>query len=177
VSRLASQKGIDLIIQTIDILKELNLQMVIIGTGSNQYEKKLQELSKKYPNKISVNIEFNPKSAHRVEAGSDIFLMPSHYEPCGLNQMISLKYGTIPVVRKTGGLADTIKDIDEYEDGNGFAFKNYNGLEMLKSIIRAINTYKNNDKWKKLMVRAMKCNFSFEKSARKYEKLYYEIIQ
>ncbi|MBD3196691.1 MAG: glycogen synthase GlgA [Candidatus Lokiarchaeota archaeon] len=177
VSRLVSQKGIDLVIQSIEILKELDLQLVVVGTGSREYEKKLSEASDKYSNKISVTIEFNPKSAHQIEAGADIFLMPSQYEPCGLNQMISLKYGTIPIVRETGGLADTIKDIDEHKDGNGFSFKKYDALEMIKTIIRAINTYKKEDKWKKLIISAMKYDFSFQKSARKYEKLYYNILQ
>jgi starch synthase len=177
VTRLARQKGLDLIVEGVDILKELDMQMIIIGTGDKKYENQLQKASELYPKKFSINIEYNDKKSHQIEAGSDIFLMPSKYEPCGLNQMISLKYGTIPVVRETGGLADSIKDVDKNKEGNGFVFSDYNAIELIKTIIRAINVYKmEKGRWRKIMIRSMKQDFSFEKSAKKYRNLYDKIL-
>ncbi|TFF86612.1 MAG: glycogen synthase GlgA [Promethearchaeota archaeon] len=177
VTRLASQKGLDLIVESIDILKELDMQLIVIGTGDKKYESQLKKASELYPRKIGVNIDFNAKKSHQIEAGSDIFLMPSKYEPCGLNQMISLKYGTIPVVRETGGLADSIKDVDKYKNGNGFVFSDYSAIELIKTIIRAINVYKTDkERWKKIMTRSMKQDFSFKKSAKTYRNLYDKIL-
>jgi len=176
ISRLVSQKGIDLIIDILDILIKLDLQLIILGTGTPEYEKKLIKISQDYPDKISTHIEFNSKKAHQIEAGADIFLMPSYYEPCGLNQMISLKYGTVPLVRETGGLADSITDINKSEKGNGFTFQEYDGLKLLKTMVRAMNTYKNKQLWKKIMLNGMNMDFSFYKSAKKYESLYYRLL-
>ncbi|MHA1310223.1 MAG: glycogen synthase GlgA [Candidatus Helarchaeota archaeon] len=176
ISRLVSQKGLDLIVKIIDVLPEFDLQLVILGEGSKEYEEILLKASKDYPDIISANIEFNIKKAHQIEAGSDIFLMPSFYEPCGLNQMISLRYGTIPIVRKVGGLADSVKDIDEEINGNGFVFQDYTAIDLLKTIIRALKIYKNKNLWKKIIREGMQTDFSFKNSAKKYEKLYYKLI-
>lgn len=173
ISRLTDQKGFDLIEEVADDLMKMDLQIVILGTGDPKYHKLLEKLQKKFPSKLSVNLRFDNKLAHLIEAGSDIFLMPSRFEPCGLNQMYSLKYGTVPVVRETGGLADTIDDFDpKTGKGTGFTFKKYSGSEMLKAIQRAIKTFKDKRIWTKIQEAGMKKDFSWENSARKYMDLY-----
>jgi len=166
VSRLAQQKGFDILAKVIDNLVKMNLQLVILGTGDLKYHLLLEEKAKKYPKVISLHLKFDDPLAHKIYAGSDIFLMPSKYEPCGLGQMISLKYGTIPLVFKTGGLADTVNQ------ENGFVFDNYSPNDLLKTIKKAMQVFKNKNKWKKLMLKAMQYNFSWEISAKEYLKLY-----
>ncbi len=173
ISRLADQKGFDILAEALDHLMKLGLYLVILGTGDARYEKQFTVLGKKYPDRLGVKIAFDNVLAHKIEAGSDMFLMPSKYEPCGLNQMYSLKYGTIPVVRATGGLEDTIKEFDpEGQKGNGFKFKAYSSSELIKAVKRAIYIYKNKLLWKKLMANAMNEDFSWGKSAQKYEEIY-----
>jgi len=166
VSRLADQKGFDILIAGLDELVKLDLQLVILGTGDLKYQQLLKTIAKKYPDKISINLEFNDPLAHKIYAGSDIFLMPSRYEPCGLGQLISLRYGTIPLVYKTGGLADTINK------NNGFTFDKYCAEELLNMLKNAVGVYKNKKKWNRLIENAMKCNFSWKASADKYINLY-----
>jgi starch synthase len=166
VSRLAEQKGFDILAEGIERICKMDLQLVILGTGDLKYHLILGEIVKKFPRVISLHLKFDDILAHRIYAGSDIFLMPSKYEPCGLGQMISLRYGTIPLVFKTGGLADTVNE------ENGFVFDQYNQEELIKTIKKASRAFKNADKWPKLIQKAMACNFSWEASARKYIQLY-----
>jgi starch synthase len=177
ISRMVHQKGFDILAQVINDLMQLDAQWIILGSGESRYENLFRSLSKTYPNKVATYIGFNNELSHLIEAGSDIFLMPSNYEPCGLNQMYSLKYGTVPVVRKTGGLADTIKDWDEenyygFDHGNGFSFNDYSGIALFKSIERAVNTFNEKDVWKKIQSNGMKQDFSWNRSADKYYELY-----
>jgi starch synthase len=173
ISRLADQKGFDLIAEGAKELMEMNIQLIILGTGDPKYHTLFEKLAKKYPKKIAVNLRFDNKLAHLVEAGADMFLMPSHYEPCGLNQMYSLKYGTVPIVRETGGLADTIQNFDlKTKAGTGFSFKKYKAKEMLQTIKRAIKTFSDKKTWTAIQKEGMKKDFSWEQSAKKYQELY-----
>ncbi|HEX2788574.1 MAG TPA: glycogen synthase GlgA [Ignavibacteria bacterium] len=174
ISRLVDQKGFDLIVEAFpDIMKE-NVQMIILGTGDEKYQKLLLKMKKKYPKKLIVHVGFDEDLAHWIEAGSDIFLMPSKYEPCGLNQMYSLKYGTIPVVRNTGGLSDTVTDYKNPK-GTGFLFDKYDAKEMVKTLKAALDAYKNKKLWYNLMRNGMALDFSWNMSAKKYMDLYKQI--
>jgi len=173
ISRLCDQKGFDLVTEIADQIFELDIQMVILGTGDDKYEELLSKLALKYPKKLSVQLKFDNSLAHLIEAGSDMFLMPSLYEPCGLNQIYSLRYGTVPIVRETGGLADTVTNCNPARGtGNGFLFKRYNALEMLNSIRFAAEVYKNKPAWSELVQRGMADDFSWDKSAVRYSELY-----
>ncbi len=173
ISRLADQKGFDLLEKIGDEVLSLDLRIILLGTGDQKYHDYFSNLEKKYPEKIKVNLTFNNPLAHLIEAGSDMFLMPSKYEPCGLNQLYSLKYGTVPIVRETGGLADTIEDFNPKTfKGTGFVFKNYDPDELLDVIKRALRVYQRKKIWKKLMLSGMSEDFSWEQSARKYVELY-----
>ena len=178
ISRLADQKGFDILAQIADELLSLDLQMVILGTGDEKYHRLFKKMSVKYPKKISVNLGFDNPLAHLIEAGSDMFLMPSRYEPCGLNQLYSLKYGTVPIVRKTGGLADTIENYNpQTGEGTGFVFKNYDSKELLDTIKLALRVYKDKNAWISLMKNGMKKDFSWEAAAEKYVDIYQRAIQ
>lgn len=177
ISRLADQKGFDLVAEIIEQLMGQNVQLVILGTGDAVYHKLLNDMEIKYPKQLRAVLAFDAKLAQQIYAGSDLFLMPSQYEPCGLGQLISLKYGTIPIVRETGGLADTITDFDlakdfEHEKGNGFVFLDYEGQELFRTILRALVVYKDENAWNKIQHNAMRCDFSWKASAKKYETLY-----
>ncbi|NWF50923.1 MAG: glycogen synthase GlgA [Ignavibacteriaceae bacterium] len=177
VSRVVSQKGFDILVSVINDLLKLDAQWILLGSGEDNYEKIFRNLSYSHPYKFASYIGFNNELSHLIEAGADIFLMPSRYEPCGLNQIYSLKYGTVPVVRKTGGLADTVKDWDEenhygFDHGNGFSFYDYTGFALYKSVERAVNTFKHKDIWRKIQLNGMKLDFSWKKSAEKYLELY-----
>ncbi len=168
VSRLAGQKGFDILAKCLPDICRMQLQFVILGTGDLEYHKILQRAAKNCPKAISLHLKFDNTLAHKIYAGADIFLMPSSYEPCGLGQMIALRYGTLPLVFKTGGLADTVnKD-------NGFIFDDYTKDGLLGAIDGAVRTFKDKNKWCGLMKRAMQCNFSWEESAKKYLELYAE---
>lgn len=175
VTRLDPQKGLDLLDH---IMKELleydRIQIIILGTGHEKFEKRFSNLAKKYPEKLGVYIGYNGGLANKIYAGSDMYLMPSHYEPCGLSQLISLRYGTIPIVRETGGLNDTVQSYNEYtHSGNGFSFKNYNANDLLHTIRRAENYYYNyKPVWEHLIKTAMTGDYSWEQSAEKYLDLY-----
>ncbi|OGP73864.1 MAG: hypothetical protein A2Y80_03685 [Deltaproteobacteria bacterium RBG_13_58_19] len=151
--------------------------VVILGTGEEKYHQWLAQEAPKYPGQLGVKIAFDNKLAHLIEAGADMFLMPSHYEPCGLNQLYSLKYGTIPIVRATGGLADTVKPADPAKGtGTGFLFSDYTPEAFLKAITAALKTYQDNKLWKRLMQNAMNEDFSWKTSAQAYLNLYQRIV-
>ena len=173
VSRLADQKGFDILTEAIDEIMELDLGLILLGTGEEKYHSIFRNIAKKYSKKTGINIGFNVKLSHMIEAGSDFFLMPSQYEPCGLNQIYSLKYGTIPIVRGTGGLDDTIQNFSpKTKKGTGFKFYDYTSKELVKTIKTALDVYKNKKQWQTLLMNAMSCDFSWEKSAQEYEMLY-----
>ncbi len=173
ISRLADQKGFDILAEAMDQLLKLDLSLVILGTGDAKYEKQFAALAEKHAGRLGVKIAFDNALAHQIEAGSDMFLMPSMYEPCGLNQMYSHKYGTIPVVRATGGLDDTIEEFDpDTGEGTGFKFSAYSAPELVKAVKRALYIYRNKVLWGKLVQNAMKTDFSWAKSAKKYVEIY-----
>ena len=173
VSRLTDQKGFDIITQAIDEIMKIGVQYIILGMGDKKYHKVLERLAKKYKKQLAVNLKFDNELAHKVEAGADIFLMPSLFEPCGLNQLYSLKYGTIPIVRATGGLADTVKNYSlETGRGYGFVFEEYSSKALVATIKKAVDVYQNKDLWKKLVDRAMKLDFSWKTVTEKYLNLY-----
>ncbi|PJA30157.1 MAG: glycogen synthase GlgA [candidate division Zixibacteria bacterium CG_4_9_14_3_um_filter_46_8] len=177
ISRLADQKGFDLISEISEELLSMDLKIVILGAGEKKYHDMFTMLAKKRPKKISVSLTFDNPLAHLIEAGSDMFLMPSRYEPCGLNQLYSLKYGTIPIVRETGGLADTIVDYNESNgSGTGFVFGRYESSELLNTIKKALRAYRNKEAWQKLMHTAMAQDYSWDKSANRYIELYAKAI-
>jgi starch synthase len=182
ISRLDKQKGFDLLEECLDDIMALNVQMVILGTGDPAYHEMLQEAAKKYPDRLAVFLMFNNPLAHQIEAGSDMFLMPSRFEPCGLNQLYSLKYGTIPIVRKVGGLADSIEDAatDAIRKGTatGFVFEPYKSPEMFAAIKRAVKMYRDKrDLWAKLTQSAMSKVFSWDASARAYQTLFQKVCE
>lgn len=176
ITRLADQKGLDLVVSIFEELMKQELQFVVLGTGEEKYHRMFRDISQKYRDKVAVFIMFNNQLAHEIEAGSDMFLMPSRYEPCGLNQIYSLKYGTVPIVRSTGGLADTITNAvpETLKNGaaNGFAFKNYSAQELLQTILKALDTYKNKTTWAKIRKNGMTQDWSWKRSAREYTDLY-----
>ncbi|HRZ67596.1 MAG TPA: glycosyltransferase, partial [Candidatus Omnitrophota bacterium] len=173
ISRLADQKGLDLIAQMINQMLDLDVQFILLGTGEEKYHRLFEDISRRIPHKASINLKFDEALAKKIYAGCDMFLMPSRYEPCGLGQIISLRYGTIPVVRNTGGLADTIKEFDASTgSGNGFLFGNYDAWELFDAVKRAISIYKQKKLWAKLVSNAKRCDFSWDKSAKKYLELY-----
>jgi len=172
VSRLEEQKGIDLLLQAIEpFIAETRAQLVILGEGREHYHKLLAETALKDPDRLSVLITYDERLAHLIYSSVDIFLMPSRFEPCGLGQLIAMRYGAIPVVRHTGGLADTVKDAAE-ENGNGFVFQSYSVLEMLEAVKRAEDSFYHREEWQNLIRHNMKLDFSWKASARKYEEVY-----
>jgi len=177
VTRLAGQKGIDLVAHIIEELLQLDLQFVVLGNGEQKYEEMLKYYNHVYPNKLSANIIFNNTLAKRIYAASDIFLMPSLFEPCGIGQLIALKYGCLPIVRETGGLKDTVKPFNEYtNEGNGFSFSNYNAHEILFTIKKALTFYNNKEVWYNLVKNAMLEDNSWSKSAIEYKNLYTSLL-
>jgi starch synthase len=174
VSRFASQKGFDLIEEIATDLLALELSVVALGAGDAEYESLFRELARKYPEKFSVKIAYDNNLAHKVEAGADIFLMPSRYEPCGLNQIYSLKYGTVPVVRATGGLDDTIEAYDPATGrGTGFKFQEYDGRALMAAIQQALAVYRNEPAvWRRIQLSGMAKDFSWQASAIEYARLY-----
>jgi starch synthase len=178
VSRLADQKGFDLIQEKLEDLMKLDLQLVVLGSGEKKYEELFTKAAKKYKKKIGAHIGFDEELAHLIEAGSDMFLMPSKYEPCGLNQMYSLRYGTLPIVRSTGGLADTVEDLDaKPKAGTGFVFEKYNAKQMLDAIKRALAAFADEKIWQAAMKRAMTKDNSWDASAQKYIELYKNLLK
>jgi starch synthase len=176
VTRLAEQKGIDLILSAIEELIHKDIQFVILGSGDKYYEHRFKELSIEYKDKIGINIVFDQKLARRIYASTDFFLMPSLFEPCGLSQLYSLRYGGVPIVRKTGGLVDTIDDYNkEKKIGTGFVFKNYNNKEFIMAINRGLEIYEDKIAWDNLVKTCMEKRFSWDVSAEKYIQRYMEL--
>ena len=174
VSRLTDQKGFDLIAYMMDELCQDAVQIVVLGTGEEQYENMFRHFDWKYNNKVSANIYYSEAMSHKIYAACDAFLMPSLFEPCGLSQLMALRYGTLPIVRETGGLKDTVEPYNEYEGtGTGFSFVNYNAHEMLDTIRYAEKIYYDKKReWNKMVDRAMAADFSWEVSAKKYQEMY-----
>ncbi len=175
VSRLTTQKGFDLMDSILDeLLSRARIQVVVLGTGQAEYENMFRHYAWKYSDKMSANIFYSEQLAHRIYASCDAFLMPSLFEPCGLSQLISMRYGTVPVVRETGGLKDTVEAYNRYEQtGTGFSFCNYNAREMLSTLYYAMDIYYNHrEDWDQIAKRGMTRDFSWEQSAREYEKIY-----
>jgi len=173
VSRFAAQKGFDLIAQIMDRLAREEMIVVALGAGDKTYEEMFQRLNKQFPNKIATKVAYDNAIAHKIEAGADMFLMPSRYEPCGLNQIYSLKYGTVPIVRATGGLDDTIEPWDARTGkGTGFKFTDYTGEALLATIKQALLAYRDPSSWQTLMRNGMSRDFSWGASAREYGKIY-----
>lgn len=180
VSRMSFQKGFDLVAYILDeFLSNEHVQLVVLGTGEAKYENMFRYFAEKYPDKISVNVGYSEDIAHLVYAGADAFLMPSLFEPCGLSQLMSLRYGTVPIVRETGGLKDTVEPYNKYTNqGTGFSFANYNAHEMKGVIQNAMDIYYTQKfNWQALMIRGMNANFSWKNSVDEYAKLYEKICQ
>jgi len=176
VSRFATQKGFDFLAQIMEQLVQEDLRLIVFGTGVEYYERLFEEIGVRYPDKVRVKVKYDNTVAHKIEAGSDIFLMPSRYEPCGLNQIYSLKYGTVPVVRATGGLQDTI--IEEPDGkGNGFKFSGYSPWAFLDAIKRALMAFRNKEQWEAIMRRGMAEDYSWEKPAQEYVRVYERAIE
>ncbi|MBI2485588.1 MAG: glycogen synthase GlgA [Deltaproteobacteria bacterium] len=173
VSRLTEQKGIDLVVESLSQIVDLGFQVAILGTGEEKYERMLEIAKHTYKENLSVFLGFSDEMARRIYAGSDMFLMPSRFEPCGLGQMIALRYGSIPVVRGTGGLLDTIRDhTADKKNGNGFIFYEFSKVSLLDALVRAISAYENRNEWVDLVTRSMKEDFSWKKSSEKYLEIY-----
>ncbi len=178
ISRFADQKGFDLIAEVIDKMMALELQLIVLGTGEQKYHDLFAAIGKKYPKKAGIKIAYDNTIAHKIEAGSDFFLMPSRYEPCGLNQIYSLKYGAVPIVRATGGLDDTIINYSpRTKKGTGIKFSKYDSGELMKAIMRALKLYADKKAFTKLVKDDMKLDFSWKMSGRKYIELYKKAIK
>lgn len=177
ISRLTAQKGFDLIESVFDAVMQRNVQIVLLGNGEPRYEEFFRAAESRYANRVGVRIGFDEPLAHHIEAGADLFLMPSLYEPCGLNQMFSLKYGTIPIVRAVGGLKDTVQQCDtEAETGTGFVFEPYEAQALLAAMDRGLEVFHNQKAWTALQRRAMAMDFSWERSAKRYADLYQQLL-
>lgn len=177
VSRLTDQKGFDLIAHVMDELCQDHIQIVVLGTGEEKYENMFRYFAWKYPGKVSANIFYSDPLSKKIYGSCDAFLMPSLFEPCGLSQLMSLRFGTLPIVRETGGLKDTVQAYNEFErTGTGFSFANYNAHEMMYTVRYAEHVYYDRrEEWDKMVERAMWADFSWQRSARQYEELYYNI--
>jgi starch synthase len=177
VTRLVATRGLDLVRYILDELLQEEVQVVVLGTGEEEYEDMFRHFQWRYPDRLSAHIYFNEGESHLVYAGSDIFMMPSLAEPCGISQLIAMRYGTLPVVRETGGLKDTVKPYNRYTgEGTGFSFANYNAHELLYSLKEAIGVYDDEDTWKSLVVQAMTEKTDWAVSSEKYIKLYEELL-
>lgn len=178
VSRLTHQKGCDIIINSLEEILEEEVQVVVLGTGESIYEEAFRDFERRHVGKVRAKITFSNDLAHKIYAASDMFLMPSLFEPCGLGQLIALRYGTVPIVRETGGLKDTVIPYNEYNNmGNGFGFRNYRSEELLKIVRYALSIYRNKSDWESIVLKAMNSDNSWEKSAKEYMDLYADILR
>jgi len=178
VSRLDTQKGLDLLLKKLDDILSLDVGLVVLGSGDERIQIAIEKAVKKHPGRLGLTTGFNESLAHRIMAGVDIFLMPSRYEPCGLTQMCALKYGAVPVVRATGGLDDTVVQIDpKTGEGNGFKFGPYDSAAFLEAIQQAVDLFQNHKDWKKLIANGMRADFSWDRSAKKYIELYRSLME
>jgi len=182
VSRIVNQKGFDIFTGALPDLIQLDAQWIILGSGEDRYEEMFRRIPHILPNKVSTYIGFNNELSHLIEAAADMFLMPSRYEPCGLNQIYSMKYGTVPIVRKTGGLADTVQDWDEMnyygqDTGTGFSFNDYTSYALFTTVQRAITAYHHKNDWKKIQINGMNRDYSWKNSAKEYMALYERAVK
>jgi len=178
LSYLTFHKGFDLLIDVIDDLMKMDVGLVILGKGNEKYEKEFTEIMRQYPQKVGVKLEMSPALAHKIAAGADILLVPSLYEPCGLQQMYSFRYGTVPVVRATGGLAETVRPFNfKTMKGNGFVFKEYSSQALLETLKAALNCYRRPDLWRKVMEIGLREDFSWKKAAHRYIRLYQRALE
>ncbi len=178
ISRLADQKGFDLLSQIIQPLLAQSVQFVVLGIGDQHYHEMFQSLAARYPEQVAIFLTFNTEIAQRIYAGSDMFLMPSRFEPCGISQMIAMRYGSVPIVRSVGGLADTVQEYNPHTGtGNGFAFTNYDPWELFAAIVRALEVYRFNGVWRTLQEHGMKADHSWDASARRYVEVYRNALQ
>jgi starch synthase len=178
IARLTNQKGFDILAEVIDGLVDLPLQLVIMGTGDQYYHELLSRLARRHPEKVAVFLTFNSALSSKIYAASDIFLMPSRFEPSGSSQMIAMRYGSVPVVRRTGGLADTVRDFDPATgEGTGFSFEKYSGMMLFATVVRALETYKHGELWRKLMEAGMRSDFSWTATAQRYVEVYRRAIE
>ncbi len=176
VSRLVEQKGIPVLLEALDRIMAQDVGLIILGSGDESYQQELRKFAKLYAKRMKIDFSYNNPLSHKIMAGCDIFLMPSRYEPCGITQMVSLKYGTVPVAHKTGGLADTILDWDG-KWGNGFLFGDYSADDLVKSISLAVSIYYKKEEWHQIMLNGMKADFSWRQSAWQYQALYKQLIK
>jgi starch synthase len=176
ITRIVNQKGIDILLAAKEKLFERDISLIILGSGQWELEEGLKDLEEQYPDKVGLYLGYNQELAHLIEAGSDFFLMPSLYEPCGLNQMYSLRYGTVPVVRRTGGLADTVFDVDEVSSGNGFVFNDYTPEALTFAVMRALYAYGEPQRFRSIQQSGMELDFSWNSSAFLYSELYRKVI-
>lgn len=177
VSKLTEQKGLDLLLDSLPQIFDLGYEVVIIGSGQARFEQMLRRAGRKFKKKLSIAIKPSEELERKIYAGSDMLVMPSRFEPCGLSQIIALRYGTIPIVRATGGLLDTVKDYnDDKKNGNGFIFHEFSKISLLDALLRAISEFEDKKSWQKLVSRAMKEDYSWRKSCRAYKELYQEIL-
>lgn len=179
VSRLVEQKGMELVLHVLDeMLIHDDFQLVVLGTGDFRYEEAFRQAANRFPHKCSVHFTFDEPFSHQIYAASDIFLMPSLFEPCGIGQLIALRYGTVPVVRETGGLRDTVRPYNEYTgEGNGFSFTNYNAHDMMFTLRRALQIYKNKDVWPHLVKHASESQYDWSSSAAQYGEVYRRLVK
>ena len=178
ISRLDAQKGLDLLVQVLDDILSQEIGLVVLGSGDERIQEAIENAAKRYPGKVGLKIGFDEPLAHRIMAGVDIFLIPSRYEPCGLTQMYALKYGTVPVVRATGGLDDTIVQYNlETEEGNGFKFEAFDAASFLEAIQQALHVFQDPSNWRNLMANGMKADFSWDRSAEHYLALYRSVVE
>jgi starch synthase len=174
VSRLSSQKGVDIVAEAFDSIVGNDIQLIVLGTGELQYHHIFNDLVVKYPGQVSAFLRYDYSMAHKIFAGSDMILIPSRYEPCGLNQLYALKYGAVPIVTATGGLTDTVDEFDvDSETGTGFKFFPPNAMALERAVLKAIRVYRDQPEvWKRLMIRGMNKDYSWNRSAREYLALY-----
>jgi len=177
VSRMVDQKGFDLIAALAGVLPRLDASFVVLGTGEARYQDLWTTLAARFPDRIGARIGFDEGLAHLIEGGADIFLMPSRFEPCGLNQMYSLRYGTVPVVREVGGLADTVRDYGSVKKPNGFVFRDYAPDALLDALTRALALYPDRRKWRNLQLVGMREDHSWDRSAGEYVKMYARVLE
>jgi starch synthase len=176
VTRLTEQKGLDILAGAMEEIMRLDVCVAMLGTGEKKYQRLCQSWAQKWPGRFSIKLAYDNTLAHKIEAGADIYLMPSRFEPCGLNQLYSLKYGTLPVVHQTGGLSDTISEITaDGTEGQGFVFQGYNADELVGAVKRAVSMYRKANAWKKSVSRVMQIDYSWKHAAREYSRLYEHI--
>jgi starch synthase len=177
ISRLDTQKGLDLLVEILEDMLALNIGLVVLGSGDEEIQKALGQAAERHSGRIGIKIGFDESLAHRIMAGTDIFLIPSRYEPCGLTQMYALKYGTVPLVRATGGLDDTIVPFDPLTgEGNGFKFQPYEADALLRAVQKSVALFDDSKAWKRLTANGMREDFSWDRSARRYLDLYHSIL-